>query len=557
MNPEVQKRLFKLTPTNIAVITLTTFLLLVLAISAQVAYMFLKYDKVYKGVYIDNLYVGSQTRDEVKDLLKSKYEGKNGEKSITLKSKRASEKIGFTEAGVKYDISGAVDKAYSIGRTGNIFDRLYDIIDTNIHGSKIDVPFTFNKDKVVGIIQSLYDKTFINVKEADLFIQEDKVTVRSGHHGENIDKNKTFSAVEAAVENCDGSDIEVPVIETAPSPINADDYLKKINRDAVDAQAKVENNTVTVAPHMIGRSIDKTALISVVNELEKAENTEKVLPVIFVQPKIKTEDVYARLFKDTLGTAWTQFYSDTEINKARTGNIKLAVAAINGKILAPGQEFSFNNVVGPRTVETGYGEAYTYVGGKVVLGVGGGICQVSSTLYDSALFANLDVTERYNHMFTITYVPLGRDAAVAYGQADFKFKNSTNWPIKIEGWVTNDNKIFFALRGTNETPDKSVELNHKTVKTIDFKTKYIDDPTLEEGKEEIKQKGSPGYVVDTYKIVKVDGKAVSETKLHTSYYQPLDKEIKRGTKKLQPSTATASKTPGTDKAGSQTANPGQ
>jgi len=107
-----------------------------------------------------------------------------------------------------------------------------------------------------------------------------------------------------------------------------------------------------------------------------------------------------------------------------------------------GEVFSFNDVVGPRTVANGFKIAKEYVNGKIVDGVGGGVCQVSSTLYSAVLFADLETVERQNHMFTVSYIPLGRDAAVAYNELDFKFKNNTNWPIKIVSSVKNNTYLY-------------------------------------------------------------------------------------------------------------------
>lgn len=537
MDPQVQKRLFKLTPKKIVTVTLLTFLLLVLAVSAQLIYTVLKYDKVYKGVYVDGIYASGMSTEELKDLLNKNYEDKVNNSQVTLNIGKNSEKIGFSDINVVYNVQDAVDKAYNIGRTGNVFERVYDIVETSFNSKKVELTSSYNKEKLQQIINSLYEKTLVKVKEADLSIQSDRVVIRSGHHGENIDKDKVLAEIENSIKECKSEAINVPVIETAPSRINVDEYIKKINVEASDASIKIENNSIRITPHVVGKNVDKTTFVNIVSELGKTEDTEKVLPVISVQPKVRTEDIHVKLFKDTLASSSTQFYTNSQNDTNRAGNIRIAVSKINGKMLAPGEVFSFNDTVGARTEDGGYKEAFTYVGGKVIPGVGGGICQVSSTLYNSVLFADLEVDERINHMFTITYVPLGRDAAVAYGSADFKFKNSTNWPIKIESWVSKDNKIYFVIKGTNETPGKTVEIIHKTIKETDYTTKFIDDPTLDEGQTVEKQHGGKGVVVDTYKIVKQDGKVVSEVKLHTSVYKPLEREIRKGTRKPQTAAA--------------------
>lgn len=558
MNPESQTPIPNTSPKKIILITLTAFILIMLAVTAQFAYSVLKSEKIYTGIYVDNQNVSGLTVEELKSFLNKNYQDKVVKNEIVVKTPTASEKIRYSDINVVYDIPGSVNKAFSYGRTGNIFDRLYDIAKSKFQLYKIGLPVSFSKENVEKLISNLSDKTAVNVKEADLLIQDDKVVLRSGHHGENIDKVQAVSMVEDYIKECKDGNIDIPVVTTPAKSIDVESYFNKINLEVKDAEVKVNKNSVSVIPHIIGRSIDKQALASVVAWLEKNENTQKVLPIIFIKPKLTTEYAYANLFKDTLSSSNTQFYTGTTNDSNRGENIRIAVSKINGKILAPGEIFSFNDVVGNRTEEDGYKVAHTYVGGKVVDGIGGGICQVSTTLYNSILFSDLEVEERTNHMFTVGYVPLGRDAAVSFGQVDFKFKNSTSWPIKVEGWVTNGNKIFFAIKGKNETPGKTVEIYHSTVKTIDFKTKYVDDPAVPPGKEDVKNEGMTGFVIDTFKIIKQDGKAVSETKIHTSTYNPLDKEIHRAPQKPQTSVAkTVKPPPGVDDAANPPAKPAQ
>ena len=545
MNPEMQKRLFKLTPKKIVAISLVTFILLAVATAGQLSYMALKYNKIYNGVYINDLPIGGLLSGDLTSLLNKDYQDKAKNLELELKSKGKSVKLEYSDLNITYDIPTAVDKAYSVGRTGNVFQRLFEIANSSSPNKKLSIPFSYDKQKVESAVNSLYTQTLVPVKEADLLIQDDKVILRSGRHGENIDENAVLAAVDDSIKACKGGAVDIPTTVTAPSSMDIDDYYKRINQDKVDATIKVENNKVTIVPHKIGRNIDKPTLVSIASELEKTEDTEKVLPVTFSMPALKTEDINAKLFKDTLATASTQFYTGTPNDKNRGENIRIAVPKVDGKILAPGQVFSFNEAVGPREESNGYKVAHTYVGGNIVDGIGGGICQVSTTLYNAVLFTDLDVLERTNHMFTVAYVPLGRDASVSYDAVDFKFKNTSNWPVKIEANVTDDDKIVFALIGTNESPGETIEINPRLVKTVDFdpNIKYVDDPTMEEGKTKVDHEGMKGYVVDTYKVVKKDGKVISETKISTSVYQTLQKQVRRGTKKPQTQPVKAQQSP--------------
>ena len=347
----------------------------------------------------------------------------------------------------------------------------------------------------------------------------------------NVDKNAINSLVDSMIKECRGDTVKAEVLITPPAKLDVEGLYTQLNKEPVNAVFKVEKGELALEPHAKGMKIEKKTLSAIAEELEKAEDTERILPVEFIQPKITTEQANAMLFRDQLAYMSTHFSTSNENDRNRGENIKLAVDKINGVILAPGDTFSFNGVVGPRTEEDGYQKAHTYSAGKVIDGIGGGICQVSTTLYGAVLKSDLEVVERRNHMFTVGYVPYGQDATVSYGSTDFRFKNSTNWPIKIEAGITKTSSVYFSLVGTNETSGKKVIITQQILKKVPFTIKYIDDPTLPEGKTSVRQEGKEGYVVDTFKTIKQDEKVVSQVKLHTSTYKPLEQEILKGTKK--------------------------
>ena len=531
MNSEVQKRFTDFTSNRILLISILSFILLMLAITVQIGYTILAYDKVYKGVYVDEYPVGGLSHEELSNILKRNYQDEIENLSLKLEVKDISEKINYSKIHIKYDTQSVIDQAFNIGRKGNVITRLKDIINSAGNGINLTILNTYDKKQVESIVDSLHTKTLVSVKEADLLIQDDKVTIRSGNNGLNIDRNNVLKEVEGYIKAAKGGTLKIQVVNVSPSKINVEDYYNRIQFDVKDATIKVEDNKVSIIPEAAGRSIEKSALAAVIQDLQNTVNPERILPVIFTKPQITVDTISTKLFKDTLSTANTQFYTGTENDANRGENIRIASSKISGKILAPGEIFSFNNVVGPRTVDGGYKVAHAYSDGKIIDDVGGGICQVSTTLYNAVLFSDLDINERVNHMFTVGYVPKGRDAAVSYGSADFKFTNSTRWPIKIESWISSDNKIYFSIKGTNETPGKTVEFTSELVKTLDFQTRYIDDPTLPASVMETRSEGMTGFIVDTYKITKQDGKVVNESKIHRSTYNPFSREVLRGTKK--------------------------
>ena len=224
--------------------------------------------------------------------------------------------------------------------------------------------------------------------------------------------------------------------------------------------------------------------------------------------------------------------------------MKLAASKINGKIVKPGEIFSFNEVVGKRTVEAGYTSAPIFVNGQVEDGTGGGICQISTTLYNSVLLANLKIVERRNHNYTTSYVAAGKDATVVYGAIDFKFKNTRKYPIKIEASV-GGGVATFTIYGVQEENEYTVKIIPVQTGTIAKTTQYIDDPSLAEGSEIVKQVGTSGCKVTTYKEVYLNGAFISKEVLSNDTYKAMNRIVRRGTKVVSVPTVSTPTKPST------------
>lgn len=505
---------------------------LIIVIAGQIIYTILNYDKIYNGVYISNIYVGEMSKEEAIDFLKNNIDSDISNLDISISAGSISDSFKYSDIEADYDFTGAVDKAYEIGRSGSISERLKDILNTRIMGKKVSLSISYNEQKLKDYIQSIFDMTYVPAVKTDIIQRDNQLFLRSGSSGKEIEKNDLQNKLSELIQKCDDVFIEVPLQQIFPEEVGIEELYSKIIVEPVNATVKVENGNIQILPHTRGRIIDKSYLIENVPSFYKEEGKEFLLPVEYKEPEITTEQLQASLFRDTLSEYGTKFSTSSENDANRAENIKKAVEALNGLILSPGENFSFNKAVGPRTEEAGYKPANGYANGKVVKSFGGGICQTSSTLYNSVLLADLKVTERVNHMFTVSYVPYGRDATVSYGEIDFQFENSSKWPIKIEAWTTEDNMVFFRIKGTNENPNRKVEYFQNIIKTVDFPINYIDDPNLPEGTNIVKQYGSKGHVVETYKVVKEGGDVISQDKIHTSVYSPLYQEVIRGTKKV-------------------------
>ena len=558
-NPTLEKKSSK-DKTKLIAFILISLALLGLILASIFTFSVLSYNKVYNGVSINNVSVSQMANIDVYNFLKEKYTDKIKDTKIVLNFENTSKEFLLSDLNVVYDIKKASDKAFEFGRSGNIFSRLISVFNSKQNGLSIDLEYSYDEKILNNLIDEFYSKSLIPVKEAEVRVKDTRVSIVSGHPGKNPDKKRISEILSNSIKSCSGGEFDIPSQTIMPHKINVDEMYNQINTEPVDAQAIVDNGAVTVVPHVLGRKIDKSGLEKIISELDNTNDTEKVLPVEFTQPKINTQTANSMIFKNVLATSSTTFSTNTTNNANRGENIRLAAKILNGKLLAPGETFSFNKVVGPRTKDRGYKEANAYIGGKIVPDVGGGICQVSTTLYNAVLYSDLETVQRKNHMFTVGYVDYGQDAAVFYDDVDFKFKNNTKWPIKIQCSVSS-NRLTFSLVGTQETPNKTVQIKNVRISTTAPTVKYINDPTLEEGKTKVVKSGISGCVVDTYKIVKVGDNIISNKKIHRSTYTSYSTEIKRGTKKVStvyPSPAVSTIIPKTNTSApnSNTSTPG-
>ena len=186
-------------------------------------------------------------------------------------------------------------------------------------------------------------------------------------------------------------------------------------------------------------------------------------------------------------------------------------------------------MVGPRTAATGFKMAHVYVGNEVVDGIGGGICQVSSTLYNAVVMSDLKIVSRTNHSMPVGYVPLGRDATVSYGSIDFVFENDKSYPISIKAAV-NGLTLTISIVGTADM-DYTVDFVSSTVSTLPFSTVNVEDETLKEGETKTISNGSNGYVANSYRVYKKDGKEYSRKFEAKSTYYPVPAKVAVGVKK--------------------------
>ncbi|TDT51337.1 VanW family protein [Fonticella tunisiensis] len=233
---------------------------------------------------------------------------------------------------------------------------------------------------------------------------------------------------------------------------------KKINREPVNAKLLFKGDRFEVTKEVVGRRVEDDKLKKLIKDALMSREESIDIPVTTIEPKLKSE-VLSKVNQKI--ASFTTYLSN---NPNRTTNIKIAASHVNGTLLLPGEVFSADKAIGPRTAARGYKEAPVFNNGKVDTDLAGGICQVSTTIYNVALLANLKIVERHPHSLSVSYVPLGRDAAISGGGPDLKFKNTTNYPIYIQT-IVNDRQITVNFYGFNEHPERRVEIESETVQS--------------------------------------------------------------------------------------------
>ncbi len=257
--------------------------------------------------------------------------------------------------------------------------------------------------------------------------------------------------------------------------------------------------------------------IEMVTQVEKAQYTKEMMEKV----------------TDKIGTFSTSYSSSAA---GRKKNVKAGASFINGNVIYPGETFSVHDVVTPFTFDRGYAMAGSYLNGETVESMGGGICQVSTTLYNAVLRAELEIVERHEHSMTVGYVQLSADAAIAGTYKDFKFKNNTDTPIYIEG-IANGSTLTFTIWGDETRPsNRTISFVNEVISTKPIEEVEEKDPTLEEGVRKVISKGHVGYKTKLWKIVKVNGQQTDKILVNSSSYMMSKTKVAVGTKKPEPTT---------------------
>ncbi|MFN3682449.1 MAG: VanW family protein [Fimbriimonadaceae bacterium] len=278
------------------------------------------------------------------------------------------------------------------------------------------------------------------------------------------------------------------------------------------ARAFLREGRIVRRPEAPGRTLDGDSLPDTILTSLRDGRDEVELPVVEAPKHVADEAL------EQIGEVVAEFSTRfPRSNKPRNTNIRAAAEKIDGLVLLPGDRFSFNETVGKRTIENGFKEAGVYVNGRHDTGVGGGICQVSTTLYNAALLADLKIVRRSNHSLPVPYVPIGRDAAVSYGSHDLVLENTGPTPVAFSIQV-GSGVLHVRVLGRKD-PGLKVRIVSEGHKSWDRGVKTVEDPTLPAGTRRVVEKGGKGHSVVTYRLVYRDGVLVRRDALGRSYYK--------------------------------------
>lgn len=463
---------------------------------------------VFHGVTAGTVEVGGLSLADAQKKIEQEA-GKILENStISVNVEDISYPIAIKDVTEGVDAQASAQAAFDIGHTGNVAERVTGAFGALLGQESSDIVVKLNNDALNQKLDEINAQALTDPTKETWTLDGSNLILTMPKPGVSFDKEKVKDDIYKQIESMDFTPYEVETQLTAPEPLNVDTLKAEVDCEPTNAIVD-KTDGKTIIPEQPGIQMDVETARQIIGDGSQATYT---IPVT-VTPATVTKEVLDRaLFRDVLASASTSLNTG---NADRTSNVTLAAKNMNGTILNPGEEFSYNEVVGPRTAERGFKAAGAYSNGQLIDEVGGGVCQPSSTLYMAVLRADLEVTERSNHSMTVAYTPLGQDATVSYGSLDFKFKNDTNYPIKLVT-VREGSEMKVTILGT-KADDKTVRLETDVLETLEPQTVEKTDSSLSPGEKKVEQSAVTGYKTITYKYITVNGQTTKEVANRSSY----------------------------------------
>lgn len=410
--------------------------------------------KIYKGIFIENLNISGLSASQAQILLNSHLKALYGNGFITVKYGEQAWNIGMEDISFRFSTDDTLKMAYEMGRTGNVFRRIYSILDLSIKEINLTVSPVFDRNRLQAILESIKGETDKSIKDASVLYKNSKVVINKETWGHSLNVEGSIKAIEneIALRN-----------------------FKNINLEVED-----------------------------------------------IRPTVVFDDI--KDMNEVLASATTTFNAQ-DIN--RTANIKLACERINGTILKPGDVFSMNKALGPRTIENGYKDAKVIYLNEFIDGPGGGVCQVTTTLYVSILKVRTKVVERMHHSLPLGYVQPGQDATIAENYIDFKFKNTKDYPIALSAEAIGSN-LNIRILGKKDAEEYTVKLRSTVVEEyIPEAEEVLIDNSMSDYEKRITREAKKGMRVLVYReVYNKNGQMIEKEKISDDEYKPVRGQVK-------------------------------
>lgn len=450
-------------------------------------------DKIQSGVFIKGVNVSGLTKDEAITLVNEELKKKMND-HIELVYKNSNYYVEVEQIEAKFDIESSVNFALNIAKTGSFLENIQQYINVLMANINIEPVLVYNDEALTNYLQNIEAFLPDQLEQPAYYVDDGELIITNGINGAGIIYDELKKEIVEAIQDISYSNkyIKIPTYVQYPDPINLEAIHSDIYREVQDAYFTTE--PYAVFPDVTGIDFDVEQMQNAINDNPDAE--EYAIDLIYTKADVTVQDFGREAFPNLLGSFSTKYPTS---NTDRTTNLRLAANKIDGTVVMPGEIFSYNKVVGKRTIAAGYKEAAIYQDGEVTNGLGGGICQISTTLYNAAIESGMLIEERRNHMFVPSYADAGKDATVVWGSTDFKFENRRNYPIKIEASVSGGiaTVSIYGLKTDEEYDRYNLSIESRVIKNT-----------------------SKTLVAESYRVYKdEDGRVVKRDKLYTDTYK--------------------------------------
>ena len=481
---------------------------------------------IAEGVRVMGEDVGSLTKADAMKKIEEKEKTIPKDIRMDFVYEDVSFSVSAAQIDFKTDLDKTIENAYSIGRGKDKKQNKNEIKNAKKGKINLDLVFGYDEDKFLLVCADYLGAKITDPSPMNVEIGKDCLVVTNAIEGKIVDIKQAHKDIKDTIFDFDKKEpIQIKLKSHTPKNLTFDEFKEKYENEPKDAVYTKKDGKHNIEPEVVGVEFDDDKARKIFEE-NKNSTVSYEIPAKITYPKVTAKALEDKYINNIIATYSTSFAGSSS---GRIANIVLAAQKIDGYVVNPGKRFSYNQVVGPRTQAAGFKIAHVYVGTKVVDGIGGGICQVSSTLYNAVVMADLKTVSRTNHSIPVSYVPMGRDATVSYGTIDYVFENNKPYPVSIKA-KTQGTTLTISVVGTSDV-DYTVDFVSNFVQSIPYQTVTEEVETLAEGETEVLENGSNGSVYESYRVYKKDGVEYKRTYESKSRYQSVTKKVAVGKKK--------------------------